>query len=90
METSEFYPERGGDVTGPKAVCERCPVADACLTVAETRPREHYGIWGGFSARERVRLRRAARRALERRQTPERRQGSELGRSPGADKRYQG
>jgi WhiB family redox-sensing transcriptional regulator len=40
-----------------KAVCESCPVVDECLSFAiETRQPD--GIWGGFTPKERARLRR--------------------------------
>jgi WhiB family redox-sensing transcriptional regulator len=47
-----------------KAVCERCPVIEACLEFAiETN--QKYGIWGGMTDRERASLKR--RRARSRR-----------------------
>lgn len=52
-----FYPARGEDTTYPKALCGRCPVKDDCLDFALAN-REHYGIWGGTSERERRRIRR--------------------------------
>jgi WhiB family redox-sensing transcriptional regulator len=38
-----------------KAVCRECPVRDECLAYALDH-REHDGVWGGLSARERRRL----------------------------------
>ncbi len=63
---SLFFPV---GVTGPaeqqivdaKAVCEQCPVREACLEFAITTNQE-YGIWGGTSEDERRVLRRAWRK----------------------------
>jgi WhiB family redox-sensing transcriptional regulator len=52
-----------------KAVCVRCPVMDACLEWALSRP-ERSGVWGGTSGQERDAIRRygssdqAVRRAV--------------------------
>jgi WhiB family redox-sensing transcriptional regulator len=52
-----------------KAVCARCPVMDACLDWALSRP-ERSGVWGGMSGEERDAIRRyggsdeAVRRAV--------------------------
>jgi WhiB family redox-sensing transcriptional regulator len=57
-----FHPDRGERTEPAKAVCERCPVRAACLEHALAN-REHDGIWGGMSPRERraiARLRRAS------------------------------
>lgn len=44
-----------------KAVCARCPVADACLRYAlETN--QEYGVWGGTSEDERREMRASVRR----------------------------
>jgi WhiB family redox-sensing transcriptional regulator len=65
MATSLFFPEVVSPEPGrpdpaavaeAKAVCARCPVREACLSVGL---REEHGVWGGFTAGER----RAARRA---------------------------
>jgi WhiB family transcriptional regulator, redox-sensing transcriptional regulator len=45
-----------------KAICEQCPVREACLEYALTT-REKDGIWGGYTARERRRLVRHRRRS---------------------------
>lgn len=52
-----------------KAVCDRCPVVDACLRWALESGQDH-GVWGGMTAPERVRLKRrvyksAARQARQ-------------------------
>lgn len=38
-----------------KAICNRCPVRDACREWALS-VREPYGIWGGLSANEREKI----------------------------------
>jgi WhiB family redox-sensing transcriptional regulator len=48
----DFYLAPGDD-TGPAvAVCQACPVRAEC---AEAGLEEHFGIWGGTTARERAR-----------------------------------
>ncbi|GHH74526.1 hypothetical protein GCM10018793_15960 [Streptomyces sulfonofaciens] len=44
-----------------KAVCGRCPVAEACLRFA-LESGQRYGIWGGLDEVERDRLARRNRR----------------------------
>ena len=59
-----FFPERGASTKEAKAVCQGCVVREECLETALSHP-EHWGIWGGLSERQRlrVRLRRAHARA---------------------------
>lgn len=55
----DFFPppEATAEIDRAKAVCSTCPVADDCLAFAvETNQSE--GIWGGYTARERVKIRR--------------------------------
>lgn len=40
-----------------KAICDTCPVREACLDEALSRD-EHHGVWGGLDADERRELRR--------------------------------
>lgn len=47
-----FFPEKGGSTAGAKRVCNRCPVQAQCLEYALTN-NEHFGVWGGYSERER-------------------------------------
>jgi WhiB family redox-sensing transcriptional regulator len=47
-----------------RAVCERCPVSDACLHDALTLRIEH-GIWGGTTPQEREKLVRERRPTVE-------------------------
>ncbi len=50
-------PDRREEVARAKAICAACPVADVCLAFAiETNQPD--GIWGGYTAKERSRLRR--------------------------------
>lgn len=57
MDPDTFFPGRGAPTREAKAVCARCPVKAECLKAA-LEERERFGIWGGFSERERRRLRR--------------------------------
>lgn len=50
-----FYPDKGGNVDVPKAVCRGCEVRAECLAVALEND-ERFGVWGGLSERERRRL----------------------------------
>jgi WhiB family redox-sensing transcriptional regulator len=55
----DFFPspEDSAGISRAKAVCAACPVAADCLEYAiETR--QHEGIWGGHTPKERNRLRR--------------------------------
>jgi WhiB family transcriptional regulator, redox-sensing transcriptional regulator len=57
-----FFPENHRDASPAKAVCARCPVTDACLEYALADPTT-VGIWAGTTVADRVRIRRARRRA---------------------------
>jgi len=56
-----FFPAPGDDVDPAQAICARCAVRQECLEVALSSVEGGAipGIWGGTSARERARLRRA-------------------------------
>ncbi|MFC7219806.1 WhiB family transcriptional regulator [Streptomyces polyrhachis] len=41
-----FFAESPADVEYAKALCQTCPVREACLTGAKER-REPWGVWGG-------------------------------------------
>jgi WhiB family transcriptional regulator, redox-sensing transcriptional regulator len=68
-----FFPEKGGSTKDAKRICNGkddepgCEVREQCLAYALAND-ERFGIWGGYSERERRRLRRglpakAARRS---------------------------
>jgi WhiB family redox-sensing transcriptional regulator len=44
--TALFFSEQIDDIARAKAVCEMCPIMDACLDGALER-REPWGVWGG-------------------------------------------
>lgn len=56
-----FYPLTDEEADAAKAVCEGCPVQDECLEHAIGH-REHNGVWGGATERERQRIIRRRRR----------------------------
>jgi WhiB family transcriptional regulator, redox-sensing transcriptional regulator len=58
-----FFPEKGGSTREAKRVCRNCEVRAECLEYALEHGDEswaRHGIWGGMSAEERRRLKRAA------------------------------
>lgn len=61
LESAIFYPTTDDDATAAKAVCAQCPVQADCLEHAIGR-REHNGIWGGTTEKERQRIIRRRRR----------------------------
>ena len=50
-------PDHADDVKHAKRVCALCPVKNACLEYALLTD-ERFGIWGGITAKTRLRLRR--------------------------------
>lgn len=52
-----FFPEKGGSTKEAKKICLGCDVKDECLKYALDHD-ERFGIWGGYSERERRRLQR--------------------------------
>lgn len=52
-----FFPEKGGSTKEAKRICAGCPVAAQCLEYALSHD-ERFGIWGGFSERERRQMKR--------------------------------
>lgn len=52
-----FFPERGASTRAAKAMCRACSVRKECLEFAIASGQKS-GIWGGFSERERRRIRR--------------------------------
>jgi len=57
-----FYPVTDEEAGAAKSVCSECPVQAVCLEHAISH-REHNGIWGGATERERQRIIRRRRRA---------------------------
>lgn len=55
VDNELFYPEKGGSTRLAKAVCARCEVRLQCLLWALDHD-DRYGIWGGYSERERRRI----------------------------------
>jgi WhiB family redox-sensing transcriptional regulator len=54
-----WFPEKGGSTRLAKQVCRACNVRAECLDYALDTDQK-FGIWGGFSERERRRLKRVA------------------------------
>ncbi|GGZ38588.1 WhiB family transcriptional regulator [Streptomyces poonensis] len=53
-----FFPEPGSSVREAKRICGMCEMRSACLEYALAND-ERFGVWGGLSEKERLRLRRA-------------------------------
>lgn len=62
LDPDIFYPVSDEDAGQAKSICAICPVRGACLEYALTN-REHEGIWGGATERERRRLLRQRRKS---------------------------
>lgn len=57
-DPESFYPDKGGSTREAKMICWfSCPVREQCLQTALEND-EHFGIWGGYSERERRKLKR--------------------------------
>jgi len=61
LDPDIFYPVDDEDGDEAKAVCDVCPVREACLEHA-LGYREKEGVWGGATERERRRIIRQRRR----------------------------
>lgn len=57
IDPGVFFPQRGESTRDAKAICDGCPVREACLEHALVNG-ERFGVWGGLSERQRRRLRR--------------------------------
>jgi len=62
LDASVFYPVSEEDADAAKAICDVCRSKDQCLEFALAR-REHNGVWGGATERERRRILRQRQRA---------------------------
>jgi WhiB family redox-sensing transcriptional regulator len=58
-----WFPEKGGSTREPKRICRRCPVQEPCLRYA-LENEERYGVYGGFSERERRKILRDRAKAV--------------------------
>lgn len=52
-----FFSEAPTEIARAKGVCSKCPVVTECGEFALANG-ERFGVWGGFSERERTKLRR--------------------------------
>jgi WhiB family transcriptional regulator, redox-sensing transcriptional regulator len=62
LDPEIFYPASDDDAATAKAVCDTCVVREACLEYALSN-REHDGVWGGATERERRRIVRQRRKS---------------------------
>lgn len=51
----DFFGETKAEIKAAKAICAACPVSSICFNYALDN--EAYGVWGGYSAKERAGLR---------------------------------
>lgn len=58
-----FFPERGENVRPAKKICAGCPVRAECLEYAMSCGIPTHGVWGGYSEKDRRRMRRAQHQA---------------------------
>jgi WhiB family transcriptional regulator, redox-sensing transcriptional regulator len=61
LDPTIFYPATDEEADTAKEICAACPVQAACLEHAIGN-REHNGVWGGATERERQRIIRRRRR----------------------------
>lgn len=57
VDPEMWFPEKGGSTSDAKKICLGCPVKNECLEYALTND-ERFGVWGGYSERERRRIKR--------------------------------
>jgi WhiB family redox-sensing transcriptional regulator len=62
LDPEVFYPVSDEDAGAAKTVCATCVVREACLEYALNN-REHDGVWGGATERERRRIVRQRRKS---------------------------
>lgn len=53
--TVDFFGETKAEIKAAKVVCASCPVSSICFNYALNN--EEFGVWGGYSAKERAQLR---------------------------------
>jgi hypothetical protein len=56
-DPNAFFPDKGESTTPAKQICLHCQVRQQCLDYAVAHD-ERFGVWGGFSERERRRMKR--------------------------------
>lgn len=65
LDPDLFFPTKNTAIVSAtnaaRRVCAGCPVRDECLEYALAN-NERWGVWGGLTRQERVRLRQARRR----------------------------
>ena len=61
LDPTIFYPATDEEAEEAKEICAVCPVQEECLEHAIGH-REHNGVWGGATERERQRIIRRRRR----------------------------
>jgi len=61
FDTDLFFPETDEDAAPALAICQGCPVREACLEFA-LATNQADGVWGGTTPDERRRIRRRRRR----------------------------
>lgn len=64
-----WYPEKGESTLAARIICLDCPIRTTCLREALDRD-ERFGVWGGYSERQRRRLKRGEAVALATRPEP--------------------
>ncbi len=55
-----FFPEKGGDASEARAICERCDVINECRDFA-VEGHEDKGVWGNTTERQRRAIRKERR-----------------------------
>ena len=61
LNADVFFPATDDPGLEAKAVCSQCPVRQPCLEYALNK-REHEGVWGGATEKERRRILRQRRK----------------------------
>jgi WhiB family redox-sensing transcriptional regulator len=64
MGNELFYPARGQDTRAAKQICYGCPVRLDCFDYGFLYSEKH-GIWGGFSERQMIKIRRNRKQATQ-------------------------
>lgn len=62
-DPESWFPERGGSSAAAKKICASCPVRRPCLMYSLDAD-ERFGVWGGYSERERRIIKRSRQEFL--------------------------